>query len=149
MILPGTGRGPAKPVEGRSANASARSSAGTQAATDDDIARSHALATLARFAGWYAVPATASHRLLCSRLLCAKARLIVEVDGAIHGVEARPIRDTARDRYLNENGYRVMRIGAADILRDAEAVAASIVSLAAAPSTTRLRRAVPPRAGEE
>ncbi|MBB4048779.1 very-short-patch-repair endonuclease [Sphingomonas zeae] len=75
---------------------------------------------------------------------------MVEVDGAIHGVEARPSRDVARDQYLNENGYRVMRIGAADILRDAEAVAASIVSLAAAllhhsPAAS----GPPPRAGED
>ncbi|MDZ7281191.1 DUF559 domain-containing protein [Sphingomonas sanguinis] len=81
---------------------------------------------------------------------CSKARLIVEVDGAIHGVEARPIRDTARDRYLNENGYRVMRIGAADILRDAEAVAASIVSLAAAPlHHSPSASGPPPRTGED
>ncbi|MEG3091534.1 endonuclease domain-containing protein [Sphingomonas sp. PB1R3] len=81
---------------------------------------------------------------------CSKARMIIEVDGAIHGVEKRLVRDTGRDRYLNDNGYRVMRIGAADILRDAEAVAASIVSLAAAalhhsPSAS----GPPPRSGEE
>ncbi len=81
---------------------------------------------------------------------CSKARLIVEVDGAIHGFETRPVRDSARDRYLNDNGYRVMRIGAADILRDAGAVAASIVSLAAAPlHHSPSASGPPPRSGEE
>ena len=81
---------------------------------------------------------------------CPKARLIVEVDGAIHGVDERPIRDIARDRYLNDNGYRVIRIGAANILRDAEAIAASIVSLAAAPlHHSPAASGPPPRAGEE
>ncbi len=81
---------------------------------------------------------------------CANARLVIEVDGAIHGVETRPIRDTARDRYLNDNGYGVMRIGAADILRDAGAVAASLVSLAAAPlHHSPSASGPPPRSGEE
>ncbi|MDY0959549.1 endonuclease domain-containing protein [Sphingomonas sp. CFBP8993] len=81
---------------------------------------------------------------------CSKARLIVEVDGAIHGVEKRLVRDAGRDRYLNDNGYRVMRIGAADILRDAEAVAASILSLAAAPlHHSPAASGPPPRSGEE
>ncbi|WP_230482781.1 endonuclease domain-containing protein [Sphingomonas sp. Leaf21] len=81
---------------------------------------------------------------------CAKARLVVEVDGAIHGVDQRPLRDTARDRFMSDNGYRVIRIGAADILRDAEAVAASIVSLAASPlHHSPSASGPPPRAGEE
>ncbi|KTT72417.1 endonuclease domain-containing protein [Sphingomonas sanguinis] len=81
---------------------------------------------------------------------CAKARLIVEVDGAIHGVEMGLVRDTARDRYLSENGYRVIRIGATDILRDAEAVAASIVSLVAAPlHHSPTASGPPPRSGED
>ncbi len=81
---------------------------------------------------------------------CPKVRLVVEIDGAIHGVETRSIRDTARDRYLNDNGYRVIRIGAADILRDAEAVAASIVSLVAAPlHHSPSASGPPPRAGED
>ena len=81
---------------------------------------------------------------------CASARLIVEVDGAIHGVETRPVLDTTRDQFMNDNGYRVMRIGAADILRDVEAVAASIVSLAAAPlHHSPATSGPPPRAGEE
>ncbi len=81
---------------------------------------------------------------------CASARLIIEVDGAVHSLEARPIRDFARDRFMNENGYRVMRIGAADIMRDVEAVAASIVSLAAAPlHHSPSASGPPPRTGEE
>ncbi len=81
---------------------------------------------------------------------CAKARLIVEVDGAVHSVEAHMSRDTGRDRYVSDNGYRVIRIGAAEILRDAGAVAASIVSLAAAPLHHSPAASGPPsRAGEE
>ncbi|WP_267432779.1 endonuclease domain-containing protein [Sphingomonas sp. GM_Shp_1] len=81
---------------------------------------------------------------------CTKARLIVEVDGAVHSIEAHMSRDTARDRYLSDNGYRVIRIGAVEILRDAGAVAASIVSLAAAPlHHSPAASGPPPRAGEE
>ncbi|MCG3084714.1 endonuclease domain-containing protein, partial [Anoxybacillus sp. LAT27] len=45
----------------------------------------------------------------------------------------RPERDIERTAWLEGRGYRVIRIAAADVLRDADAVAQAVVSLAAAP----------------
>ncbi|WP_368733465.1 DUF559 domain-containing protein, partial [Serratia marcescens] len=41
--------------------------------------------------------------------------LIIEVDGEAHERGNRPERDELRDRFLNENGYRVMRVRAVDV----------------------------------
>jgi very-short-patch-repair endonuclease len=64
---------------------------------------------------------------------CAAAKLIVEVDGAAHDMGDRPERDVARTKSLENKGYQVIRISAADVLRDADAAAQSIVSFAARP----------------
>ncbi|MEM8986837.1 MAG: endonuclease domain-containing protein [Pseudomonadota bacterium] len=40
---------------------------------------------------------------------CAKARLIVELDGGQHGEDANFAHDKKRTTYLNENGQRVIR----------------------------------------
>ncbi|MFB3431560.1 MAG: endonuclease domain-containing protein [Phycisphaerales bacterium] len=55
---------------------------------------------------------------------CAAARLVVEVDGQIHG--KRPARDAARDRWMREDGIRVLRIPAHEVLRDLDAVLRTI-----------------------
>ncbi|MFB9772480.1 endonuclease domain-containing protein [Sphingomonas yabuuchiae] len=151
MILPGTGRG-----TGEAGGGGVRQMPRPEVALARKLRRTMTLLEVMLWQHLRGSPDgmrfRRQHPIGCyvADFFCAKARLIVEVDGAIHGVEARPIRDTARDRYLNENGYRVMRIGAADILRDAEAVAASIVSLAAAPlHHSPAASGPPPRAGEE
>jgi very-short-patch-repair endonuclease len=64
---------------------------------------------------------------------CAALRLVIEVDGFAHEVGDRPKRDANRTIFLEENGYRVVRIEAKDILHDADEVAASIASLVASP----------------
>ena len=77
---------------------------------------------------------------------CASARLVVEIDGAAHDMGDRPERDLIRTKALEQLGYEVVRVPAADVLKDADAVAASVVSLVACP----LRRfAPPPRPGED
>jgi very-short-patch-repair endonuclease len=78
---------------------------------------------------------------------CRDAALIVEVDGQIHN-GAQSERDEVRDRFLRENGYRVLRVSASDVLRDPDAVAASIGSLAAHP-LHQPAAGPPPRSGED
>ncbi|MGX0586660.1 very-short-patch-repair endonuclease [Sphingomonas sanguinis] len=151
MILPGTGRG-----TGEAGGGGARAMARPEVALARKLRRTM---TLPEVMLWQQLRGSPSgwrfrrqHPVGCyvADFFCSKARLIVEVDGAIHGVETRPVRDTARDRYLSENGYRVIRIGATDILRDAEAVAASIVSLVAAPlHHSPAASGPPPRSGED
>ena len=79
---------------------------------------------------------------------CAAARLVVEVDGEIHAQPGAIVHDRNRDRFLQENGYQVVRVNASDILRDADAVAASIGALAGRP-LHQPSAGPPPRAGED
>lgn len=61
---------------------------------------------------------------------CAPARLAVEVDGEIHGRGDRPARDAARDAWLKEQGVRVLRYGARDVLSNTQGVAQQVVTVA-------------------
>jgi very-short-patch-repair endonuclease len=79
---------------------------------------------------------------------CREAALIVEVDGKAHDNPLRAARDDARHAFLKENGFRVIHVAAADILRDADSVAASIAALVARP-LHRPADGPPPRAGED
>jgi very-short-patch-repair endonuclease len=71
---------------------------------------------------------------------CAAAKVIIEIDGLAHDTAGRPERDQARDGWLQEQGYRVVRIPAREVLADVSAVAEAIVAmcreLAPGPSTT-------------
>jgi very-short-patch-repair endonuclease len=64
---------------------------------------------------------------------CAAARLVIEVDGIAHDMVDRPERDAERTASLEKQGYQVVRIAAADVLRNADEAAESIVSFAAHP----------------
>ncbi|MBA3527197.1 MAG: DUF559 domain-containing protein [Sphingomonas sp.] len=57
---------------------------------------------------------------------CASARLVVEVDGESHRMGRRPEQDEARDRWLREQGLKVLRFGAVDVIGDLEAVVTAI-----------------------
>jgi very-short-patch-repair endonuclease len=61
---------------------------------------------------------------------CARHRLAVEVDGETHSRGDRPERDEVRDRWLGEQGVRVVRIAAKDVLGDLDAVVRFIVHTA-------------------
>ena len=61
---------------------------------------------------------------------CSDARLIVEVDGQAHNMGDRPERDEVRDSYFRLSGLRVLRLAAADVLRNPDEAAASIVAYA-------------------
>ena len=61
-------------------------------------------------------------------LLCADARLALELDGAQH--LADPVayrRDRRKDQLLQENGYFVLRFLADDVGRDLDAVLDAIL----------------------
>lgn len=58
---------------------------------------------------------------------CAAAKIGFEIDGIAHNLGDRPVRDTARDAWLSEQGIEVVRIPATEILRSPEDIAEAIV----------------------
>ena len=80
---------------------------------------------------------------------CAAAKLVIEVDGVAHDMGDRPARDAARTRALTEKGYRIVRIPAADVLRDADGAAASIVAIASRPLHRPIGAVPLPASGED
>jgi len=81
---------------------------------------------------------------------CSAAKLVIEVDGEAHDRGDRPERDEARDAFLRERGYELVRIAARDVLKDPAAAAQSIVAYAADPLHHRATRGgPPPRPGED
>jgi very-short-patch-repair endonuclease len=52
--------------------------------------------------------------------VCRSARLVVEIDGAQHGLA--PERDRARDAWFMQAGYRTMRFWNREILRERDVV---------------------------
>ena len=79
---------------------------------------------------------------------CRAARLVIEVDGQVHDGAAPVNRDAERDSFLAENGYRVVRVPAVQILRDPDTAADSIVALAAR-ALHQPAAGPPPRSGED
>ena len=61
---------------------------------------------------------------------CSDASLVIEIDGISHDMGDRPQRDIRRDAWLKSEGLDTVRIPAADILKDATAVADSILFMA-------------------
>ena len=57
---------------------------------------------------------------------CAKAKLIVELDGSQHYEPGEKERDEDRDRYLADLGLAVLRFGNYDVDRQFEGVCATI-----------------------
>jgi very-short-patch-repair endonuclease len=62
--------------------------------------------------------------------LCVSKKLAIEADGSQHA-ESR--RDIARDKWLAENGYRVLRFSNRDIHLDQESVLATIAAACGLP----------------
>ncbi|MFI4936419.1 MAG: endonuclease domain-containing protein [Caulobacterales bacterium] len=63
---------------------------------------------------------------------CSAAKLVVEVDGAVHSEDMQIDHDARRNEYLARLGYRVIRCTAADVFRDANEVVVGIVQAALA-----------------
>jgi very-short-patch-repair endonuclease len=67
---------------------------------------------------------------------CAPVRLCVEVDGLVHASPEQASHDARRSIWLAERGIRVLRVAAADILRDGTLPDVLLaIENAAAPST--------------
>jgi very-short-patch-repair endonuclease len=79
---------------------------------------------------------------------CSAAKLVIEIDGEAHDRGDRPERDIVRDAAMRNAGYEVLRISAADVLKDMEAVILTI--RAAAESPLHRASTVPlPASGED
>lgn len=52
--------------------------------------------------------------------LCRRAKMVIEVDGDTHAASREA--DARRDRFMQEQGYRVLRFSNADVLRNIEGV---------------------------
>jgi very-short-patch-repair endonuclease len=63
---------------------------------------------------------------------CRRSRLIVEVDGGQHAMDQNIRRDNARDEFLKDAGYRVLRFWNHEIDRELDAVLETIVQVLAA-----------------
>ena len=57
---------------------------------------------------------------------CPAANLVVELDGENHSMGDRPQRDMRRDEWLQEQGLRVLRFDARDVMKDVESVVTAI-----------------------
>ena len=78
------------------------------------------------------------------------AGLVIEVDGSSHDYGDRPIRDERRNEYLRERGYRILRLNAADVMKNLDGALQYIVVEAKVPLHHQAALdGSPPRAGEE
>ena len=68
---------------------------------------------------------------------CFKARVVIEVDGAMHGEDRTILKDAQRDAYLLGEGLEVYHLSAADVYRDVDAAADGIRLLALERTTQR------------
>ena len=71
---------------------------------------------------------------------CHEALLAIEVDSAHHGFGDRPERDERRDAFFENLGIMTYRIPAAEVYRDADAVADGVRLLAFEGSEERRRQ---------
>ena len=76
------------------------------------------------------------------------ARLVIEIDGAIHDSETAQNYDRKRQDYIEAQEYRVMRVSGAEVMRDADAVANAILALVESP-LHHASHGPPPRTGED
>lgn len=58
---------------------------------------------------------------------CALAeKIVIEIDGIAHNMGTRPTADAERTAFLEQRGFRVIRIASADVLADVEGIAAGL-----------------------
>jgi very-short-patch-repair endonuclease len=79
---------------------------------------------------------------------CLKERLIIEVDGSQHGEDANSRRDEDRTRWLNLEGYRVLRFWNHDVMSKTEAVMEAIHDATAVTPPRLPEAGDPPPQGE-
>ena len=64
--------------------------------------------------------------------VCHRSRLVVEVDGGIHEVDAVAIRDAEREGWLVNRGYEVIRLTNAEVLSNIDAAVRRVLAAATA-----------------
>lgn len=81
---------------------------------------------------------------------CLSHRLVIEIDGEGHNRGDQPRRDAARDAFLREEGFSVMRIPARNVLGNLDGVVSGIVAACGERGPLHQPAAgPPPRAGED
>ena len=78
----------------------------------------------------------------------ADAGLVIEVDGNAHDFGDRPQRDETRECYLTQLGYRMLHLGAGDVMKNLDGVLKLIVERVANP-LHHPADGPPPHAGED
>jgi very-short-patch-repair endonuclease len=79
---------------------------------------------------------------------CLKERLIIEVDGSQHGEDDNSRHDEVRTRWLNSEGYRVMRFWNNDVMSNTESVMEAIHDASAVTPPRLPAAGDPPPPGE-
>jgi very-short-patch-repair endonuclease len=59
---------------------------------------------------------------------CAARKLVIEVDGEAHARGDQPDLDAVRDSWCADQGMRVIRFAAIDVMRDLDALSRAIMS---------------------
>ena len=59
---------------------------------------------------------------------CASAKLVIEIEGIVHAMGDRPVRDEARFAWLERQGYSILRVPAMEVLEDVNGTAEAIVA---------------------
>jgi very-short-patch-repair endonuclease len=73
---------------------------------------------------------------------CLSQRLIIEVDGGTHSTDLELTSDARRERYLSDQGFRILRFWNSDVRDNIEGVMDTIVDALGPPPPS------PPRKGE-
>jgi len=68
--------------------------------------------------------------------VCHRSRLVVEVDGEVHDIDAVAARDNERDTWLASRGYRVVRFTNSQAIAATQATVEAIVAAAGACTPT-------------
>jgi len=77
---------------------------------------------------------------------CLKARLIIELDGGHHSQDAVAAKDEARTRWLEREGYRVIRFWNAELIENLDGVLDTIyAALYGSPQSEAFALPTPPR----
>ena len=150
MILPETGRGTIRAANGGGGTSLRKPSVYMARKLRRQMSPPEALLWSQLRAGKLGFKVRRQHPIgpYVSDFFIREANLVIEVDGSPHDLGNRPERDAARDRYMSERGLRVVRIAAADVMKNLEGVLMLIVEEAKSP-LHHPTDGSPPHSGEE
>jgi len=57
---------------------------------------------------------------------CPAAKLIIEIDGGQHYLEENVLQDEARDKFLSDLGFRILRFANNDVFSNIEGIVTTI-----------------------